>query len=138
MRLAFLNILILISTSLLGQSFIGLNKSECQTEANKIIKENGFTSFYKESESSLIFLISRSSNPYTTLTLYFTKEGICNLQTQSYACDTCMYYAYQKIIRNKKYSWKKKDDGTFYSPISKGIILDVPKDTFLIFRIRKS
>jgi hypothetical protein len=138
MRLAFLNILILISTSLLGQSFIGLTKTDCKTEANKIIKANGFASYYKESESSLIFLISRSSNPYTTLTLYFNKEGVCNLQTQSYSCDTCMYYAYQKIIRNKKYSWKKQDDGTFYSLISKGIILDVPKDTFLIFRIRKS
>ena len=138
MRFLFLNIFIFISASLIGQSFIGFNKTGCLAQADKIIKENGFTSFYREVELSLTFLISRSSKPYTTLTLYFNKEGICNLQTQSYSCDSCMYYAYQKIIRDKIYYWKKRNDGTFYSPISKGIILDVPKDSFLIFRIRKS
>ncbi|MGG9962314.1 hypothetical protein [Ferruginibacter sp. SUN106] len=122
----------------MSQSFIGLDKASCKTQVNTTVKENGFTSFYKESASSLIFEISRSSSPYTTLTLDFNKEGWCDLQTQSYLCDTCMYYAYQKIMRNKIYSWKKNKDGTFYSPLSKGIILDVPKDTFLLFRLRKS
>ena len=138
MKLAFLNFLILVSTSLMGQNFIGLNKVECYTQMNKVIKASNFTSFSRESESSLIFSVSRYSNPYVTLTLSFSKEGVCNAQTQSYLCDTCMYYAYQKVIRNKTYSWKKNKDGTYYSPISKGIILDVPKDTILIFRIRKS
>jgi hypothetical protein len=138
MRLVFFNILIFISASLMGQSFIGLNKIECLTQANKAVKENGFTSFYIERESSLAFVISRLSNPYETLTLYFNKEGICNLQTQSYSCDTCMYYAYQKLMRNKIFSWKMDKDGSFYSPMSKGIILDVPKDTLLLFRLRKS
>jgi hypothetical protein len=137
MKVAFLSVFILVSVSLIGQNFIGLNKTDCHSQVNKMVKENGFTSFYQESESSLIFSISRSLIPYLTLSIYFSKEGLSNIQTHSYSCDTCMYYAYQKTIQNKFYSWKKNKDGTLYSMISKGIVLDIPKDTFLMFRIRK-
>ncbi len=111
---------------------------QCHQSVKKYCETNNYKSFFTEDKVSIKFTISRSSVQYMTFTADFDNSGFCHLQTNSFLCDTCTYYAFQKVLNNPIYKWKKRNDGTYYSNNSGGIVLDPGRDTFLLYRMRAS
>jgi hypothetical protein len=101
------------------------------------VKNNGLKSLFVEEQNKLSFKISRNEMPYFTHIANFDSMGRCISQKSIFICDTCMYYAYQKIFKDKNLRWKKIAANLLASSTNGGILLDQPSDEILTYRIRK-
>ena len=143
--------IIAICTSLLSYSqlFIDLKKNEVNEYVRKNAHEK-IVSIVTVSDSTMFFLqkdtvqFSLDKKSYeqshiTTITLHFNTSGRCDSETRTYTCDVCFTKPYFKILDNKKYKWKqlKAEKRKQISEYKKGLILEIPNEPLLTFKIYK-
>jgi hypothetical protein len=120
-----------------SQILIGQTKLQCVTTMSAYAKSNGLKSFFLEEQNKLTFKISRNELPYFTHVVNFDSLGSCVSQKSTFVCDTCAYYAYQKVLKNKNLHWKKIATDVYASSANGGLLLDQPSGEILTYRIRK-
>ena len=137
MKIFFTCLAFLFSIQTYSQLLIGKTKSECLTTIAKYSKSNSLKSIFTDTQDIITFQISRSNTPYLKLIANFDQQGLCVSQINSFNCDTCMFYAYQKVLKSRTVRWKKASKNTYESNANKGLILDLPEGEILTYRIRK-
>jgi len=137
MKIVFTFLAFLLSLQTYSQLLIGKTKSECIITIAEYSKSNSLKSVFTETQAVTTFQISRSTTPYLALTAYFNRDGLCVSQVNRFSCDTCMFYAYQKVLKGKTAKWKKVSENIYESNANKGLILDLPDGEILTYRIRQ-
>ena len=134
---------IFMPATVLSQTYINKTRVRVKKELEKFSLENdSLKTIFKETDSTLTFLIRDSRFSPADFFYRFDKSGKCTMEKTTASCDSCIHTYLQTALNRKEYEWKKINETQYISGFSKKMFLEIPDDSaahsFMIFRANLS